>query len=193
MARKNKGSKSTAEKSESGRSAPAKQTEANEIDDIFSTKAPRASTSKAAAADEHNALEKAETSNAATSTQTKSSNKRKKRKQSSPAPPPDASTPAVKEFHDPSVALLAQSNKKQKLSSAAGPNTLDQADADLFDSRGTKRKSNFSHGIVFGRKTYFVSSGARTEDGLPIYSVEELKIGLGGDTPECPFDCHCCK
>ncbi|BGP00961.1 DUF1764 family protein [Rhodotorula toruloides] len=32
----------------------------------------------------------------------------------------------------------------------------------------------------------------RTEDGLPIYSEAELKIGFGGDTPLCPFDCECC-
>ncbi|GAA6026699.1 hypothetical protein JCM8202_005620 [Rhodotorula sphaerocarpa] len=32
----------------------------------------------------------------------------------------------------------------------------------------------------------------KTEDGLPIYSTSELKIGLGGDTPLCPFDCECC-
>lgn len=29
-------------------------------------------------------------------------------------------------------------------------------------------------------------------DGLPIYTVEELKIGKGGDTEDCPFDCDCC-
>ncbi|GAA5886034.1 hypothetical protein JCM3774_001471 [Rhodotorula dairenensis] len=32
----------------------------------------------------------------------------------------------------------------------------------------------------------------KTDDGLPIYSTSELKIGLGGDTPLCPFDCTCC-
>ncbi|PHJ19101.1 hypothetical protein CSUI_007066 [Cystoisospora suis] len=31
-----------------------------------------------------------------------------------------------------------------------------------------------------------------TEDGLRIYSEEELKIGQGGGTPSCPFDCNCC-
>lgn len=31
-----------------------------------------------------------------------------------------------------------------------------------------------------------------TADGLPIYTVEEMHIGGGGDTPECPFDCQCC-
>lgn len=31
-----------------------------------------------------------------------------------------------------------------------------------------------------------------TEDGLPIWTDKEMKIGLGGGTPECPFDCDCC-
>ena len=31
-----------------------------------------------------------------------------------------------------------------------------------------------------------------TEDGLRIYTEEELKIGQGGDTADCPFDCNCC-
>ncbi|GIX65373.1 uncharacterized protein BcabD6B2_48080 [Babesia caballi] len=32
----------------------------------------------------------------------------------------------------------------------------------------------------------------RTEDNLPVYTVEELNIGKGGGTELCPFDCHCC-
>ena len=31
-----------------------------------------------------------------------------------------------------------------------------------------------------------------TEEGFKIYSAEELNIGKGGDTPDCPFDCNCC-
>ena len=30
------------------------------------------------------------------------------------------------------------------------------------------------------------------EEGLPIYTTEELKVGAGGDTDKCPFDCDCC-
>ncbi|KMZ84053.1 hypothetical protein PVBG_02280 [Plasmodium vivax Brazil I] len=33
---------------------------------------------------------------------------------------------------------------------------------------------------------------ARTPDGLPIYSMEELKMGQGGYTKDCPFECSCC-
>mmetsp|Transcript_2032 Transcript_2032/g.2732 ORF Transcript_2032/g.2732 Transcript_2032/m.2732 type:complete len:144 (+) Transcript_2032:99-530(+) len=30
------------------------------------------------------------------------------------------------------------------------------------------------------------------DDGLPIYTAESLKIGKGGGTSLCPFDCNCC-
>lgn len=29
-------------------------------------------------------------------------------------------------------------------------------------------------------------------EGLPIFSVDELEIGKGKDTTDCPFDCDCC-
>lgn len=47
--------------------------------------------------------------------------------------------------------------------------------SDFFDSRGLKRKTR-----------------ALTEDGFPIFSPKELKIGMGGGTDLCPFDCNCC-
>ncbi len=31
-----------------------------------------------------------------------------------------------------------------------------------------------------------------TEDGLKIYSMDDLNMGKGGNTSECPFDCQCC-
>lgn len=52
---------------------------------------------------------------------------------------------------------------------------LDLGSDDFFDSRGLKRKTR-----------------PLTEDGLPIFSPRELKIGLGGGTDLCPFDCNCC-
>jgi hypothetical protein len=32
----------------------------------------------------------------------------------------------------------------------------------------------------------------RKIDELDLYSTEELNIGKGGDTEDCPFDCKCC-
>lgn len=48
-------------------------------------------------------------------------------------------------------------------------------DSDFFDSRGLKRKTR-----------------ALTDDGYPIYTPKELKIGMGGGTDLCPFECNCC-
>lgn len=75
----------------------------------------------------------------------------------------------VEVLFDPSQNILSRSNplndqKKRKLH-------LTDDELAFRDSRGTRPK---------------------TDDGLPIYTVEELKIGLGGDTPLCPFDCNCC-
>jgi hypothetical protein len=30
------------------------------------------------------------------------------------------------------------------------------------------------------------------ESGLPVYKAHLLKVGEGGGTPDCPFDCDCC-
>lgn len=54
-------------------------------------------------------------------------------------------------------------------------NTASISSDDFFDSRGINRKTR-----------------ALTEDGLPIFTPKELKIGLGGGTDLCPFDCNCC-
>ncbi|KAI8818252.1 uncharacterized protein EV422DRAFT_570027 [Fimicolochytrium jonesii] len=32
----------------------------------------------------------------------------------------------------------------------------------------------------------------RTDDGFGVFTTDELAIGKGGDTPQCPFDCWCC-
>lgn len=31
-----------------------------------------------------------------------------------------------------------------------------------------------------------------TEDGYKVYTSEELGLGKGGNTDDCPFDCDCC-
>jgi len=44
-----------------------------------------------------------------------------------------------------------------------------------------------------GKGQVEVKARKRTEEGWPIYTEEELKLGDGGgDTADCPFDCQCC-
>jgi len=68
---------------------------------------------------------------------------------------------------DPSQTLPAALMKHKRR-----PHLTDPEEPVFRDSRGSARPT--------------------TDDGLPIYSVDELRIGQGLDTPECPFDCRCC-
>ncbi|KAK9804606.1 hypothetical protein WJX73_007261 [Symbiochloris irregularis] len=43
---------------------------------------------------------------------------------------------------------------------------------------------------IFG--TAAASKRRRDPEGLPVYTPEELNIGQGGDTADCPFNCKCC-
>ncbi|OAV94964.1 hypothetical protein PTTG_06944 [Puccinia triticina 1-1 BBBD Race 1] len=100
---------------------------------------------------------------------------KRKAEEAEPRPSP------VEVLIDPSQSLLLPTpnlppagSSKKKRNTRALPAHLDLDDEQeraFRDSRGTR---------------------AKTEDGLVIYSVEELKIGLGQDTPDCPFDCQCC-
>eukprot|EP00746_Dinoflagellata_sp_MGD_P168451 gnl/MRDRNA2_/MRDRNA2_99935_c0_seq1.p1 gnl/MRDRNA2_/MRDRNA2_99935_c0~~gnl/MRDRNA2_/MRDRNA2_99935_c0_seq1.p1 ORF type:complete len:189 (-),score=66.82 gnl/MRDRNA2_/MRDRNA2_99935_c0_seq1:150-716(-) len=35
-------------------------------------------------------------------------------------------------------------------------------------------------------------TGRRTDDNFRIFKAHLLKVGSGGGTPQCPFDCQCC-
>ncbi|KAL1916310.1 uncharacterized protein VTP21DRAFT_5927 [Calcarisporiella thermophila] len=70
-------------------------------------------------------------------------------------------------FKQPGQPASMQKKKEEKRKFRAND------DDNFSDSRGSK-----------SRRT--------TEDGLPLFDVKELKIGEGGDTPLCPFDCDCC-
>ena len=58
--------------------------------------------------------------------------------------------------------------KRQKFASL-------ESDNDMADTRGTKKKAR-----------------PLTSDGLPIYTAEEMAIGKGGGSAECPWECKCC-
>lgn len=52
-----------------------------------------------------------------------------------------------------------------------------------------KIEKNEKDCIIF---LYVVKPVKYDKDGLPIYTEEQLKLGTGGNTPLCPFDCDCC-
>ncbi|CAM0141031.1 unnamed protein product [Umbelopsis sp. WA50703] len=77
-----------------------------------------------------------------------------------------SSSKAAEEVVFAELAAVKASKKR-----AAPPKIAD--DDGFSDSRGKKSKR-------------------MTDDGYPLYDVKDLNIGLGGDTPDCPFDCTCC-
>lgn len=52
-----------------------------------------------------------------------------------------------------------------------------------------KRKKNHSDMIISPDPTVHRFDDAT---GLPVYKYYHLKVGEGGGTPLCPFDCNCC-
>lgn len=76
----------------------------------------------------------------------------------------------------PSTDPIAETNTSKKtIPTIPPPASLPSDDDDWTDSKGARRRR---------RPT--------TDEGYPIFTATEMKIGLGGDTPECPFDCSCC-
>ncbi|KAL3900652.1 MAG: hypothetical protein SGCHY_001184 [Lobulomycetales sp.] len=73
------------------------------------------------------------------------------------------------------VVDFSETSKKKHSGVAVSRQEMDgkDDDDDFADSRGTRSKR-------------------RKIDGLDLYSAEELNIGKGGDTEDCPFDCKCC-
>ncbi|TPX59386.1 hypothetical protein PhCBS80983_g02541 [Powellomyces hirtus] len=46
---------------------------------------------------------------------------------------------------------------------------------------------------AFGDSRGALKGKRKTEDGLGLFTTDELNIGKGeGDTPQCPFECWCC-
>eukprot|EP01130_Rhizamoeba_saxonica_P004134 TRINITY_DN1704_c0_g1_i1.p2 TRINITY_DN1704_c0_g1~~TRINITY_DN1704_c0_g1_i1.p2 ORF type:complete len:110 (+),score=30.09 TRINITY_DN1704_c0_g1_i1:3-332(+) len=96
---------------------------------------------------------------------------------------------------DPKKGL--NTNKKRKMTKK--PSTDNFID-DLFSAPPPKAKKKrikpASTEPVDDQADFFTgksNSGYRTtEEGYRIYTLDELNIGKGGDTPDCPFDCQCC-
>lgn len=74
-----------------------------------------------------------------------------------------------------SVANQERSNSESVRKSAPSSISPQQDDDGVGDTRGLKKKIR-----------------PLTDDGLPIFTWQEMGIGRGGDTPDCPFDCDCC-
>mmetsp|Transcript_7132 Transcript_7132/g.12353 ORF Transcript_7132/g.12353 Transcript_7132/m.12353 type:complete len:146 (-) Transcript_7132:571-1008(-) len=109
---------------------------------------------------------------------------------------------AVKE-HDKrkSTGAAGPSGKKAKKGSAiddifASTKTVKAATA--VEEEAKKKEEEEIAKLVSEHPPEFekLGKGGRTQtsdpDALFIYSDKEMKIGLGKDTKDCPFDCWCC-
>ncbi len=59
------------------------------------------------------------------------------------------------------------------------------------------KKSQISHGVIMSERAKIISPDPPveridSETGLKVYKAHLLKVGEGGGTPLCPFDCDCC-
>lgn len=85
--------------------------------------------------------------------------------------------------------------KKRKKSDVKNGEKADQA---TKSSDKTKKRTNEKKKPKRADEGEFIERPSRsrkkTEDGLTIYTEEELGLSKGdaGNTPLCPFDCSCC-
>lgn len=75
------------------------------------------------------------------------------------------------------AAAAKEASKQQKGQQSSLPTPPAGASKDDLFGEGAS--------LTFKRKRDPVS-------GLPLYSEEELRLGGGGGTKDCPFDCDCC-
>eukprot|EP01128_Nolandella_sp_AFSM9_P004561 TRINITY_DN2062_c0_g1_i1.p1 TRINITY_DN2062_c0_g1~~TRINITY_DN2062_c0_g1_i1.p1 ORF type:complete len:136 (+),score=45.22 TRINITY_DN2062_c0_g1_i1:479-886(+) len=82
---------------------------------------------------------------------------------------------SVKKTKGTKEKKLTYKERQAKIEEREKKKELRQKDDDFWgDSRGNNSSSRY------------------TEEGYPIFTKEQLKIGEGGDTDLCPFDCKCC-
>jgi hypothetical protein len=82
-------------------------------------------------------------------------------------------------------------NRRKSQEKSTTPTSVPQQHSEVKSTRD--RSSTGSHSLTRTAREKDQPQRRRyTEDGLPIYTVEELGIGKGGNTPLCPIDCDCC-
>lgn len=168
-----------------------KITDASEIDDIFNTKSIKGEIVEKEATLSKSAKRKA----AKKSKQTESKDQDKQAKEDDEEGEEEEQeelteeqSKKVEEVVFAELAAVKSSNPSKKR--AAPPPVIDDA---FGDSRGIKKTSKRHIREASDIALNFIAIDRTTEDGYPLYDVKDLNIGGGLDTPECPFDCQCCK
>ncbi|ORX76971.1 DUF1764-domain-containing protein [Anaeromyces robustus] len=106
----------------------------------------------------------------------------------------------VKKTEDNSKLLSLLETKKSKKKTNGNSNKKEKTSVNdsskIVVAKSDIKKSKYAYKPTdddgFG-DSRGLHSERRTEDGLRIFTMEDLRIGEGeGDTPLCPFDCNCC-
>lgn len=172
-------------------------TQASEIDDIFSTGGAGGSTSKTSGkADKakpgKDAKVKAKSSGDDETKRSKDDKKRKRPQEPEPSPSTKATIAATTEAKAKKPKSRAVQVVNDTSSSISSSHPPPPPPARRPASKSTA-VSSFADDLDDFTDSRGTSARKRTEDGLRIFTAEELKLGQGGDTPLCPFDCDCCK
>ena len=161
----------------------------NEIDDIFSTIHKTKTREENSSKSSSGPVAKTTTSKAS-----KKAEKRRKKKSEKQAV-------SAAECEAPQVIMeSSEGNEKLKEACAAVGVSLPAVVVTVVDAgEGTRVSSNHISKRMLDEDDdgFFDSRGdggkrKKTDDGYDIYHEDELRIGLGGDTADCPFDCTCC-
>ncbi|KAM0688584.1 hypothetical protein COBT_000155 [Conglomerata obtusa] len=85
-----------------------------------------------------------------------------------------------------------KNNKKGNLDDKINKSAINMEHNDIKTNikKGVKKELSKDDFDIRGMKD---ASRKYTEDGFPIYTLEELNIGTtNGNTEDCPLDCDCC-
>ncbi len=112
-----------------------------------------------------------------------SKNKPEKKATSSASPKEKPISTKKSSEIDDIFSALATAKKEKQQSTATTQVT------EISTKKKIQPKIDHDDGFADSRGS---NSRRKTDDGYAIYSVQELNIGKGGDTEDCPFDCECC-
>jgi len=122
----------------------------------------------------------------------------KRKQKTSAAPLETASNPLIDASIDDIFASKTKPVKKDPIAGKAGksskitkePAAKIVVDASSVDAKPLKASKPANDDFADSRGAQ--KGRPKTEDGFLIFGTDELNIGKGGETEQCPFDCNCC-
>ncbi|KRX02909.1 hypothetical protein PPERSA_13163 [Pseudocohnilembus persalinus] len=85
------------------------------------------------------------------------------------------------------VAKVTQKIKKEKQQEKEK-----EEEKQIKIQQNQQKKKKIDKSLPIDKINASSSNRRKTEEGYNVYTEEELKLGQGGGTKDCPFDCWCC-